>query len=309
MIYTVTLNPALDRSIQVDSLLTDDTTRVIDETAYAAGKGIDVSRVIRELGGYSIALGLVGGYAGSQLEALLINAGVVSDFTRIAGETRTNIILKETGSGRQYVISASGPLISAAEIGRLYQQVRGIGDMTYLVLSGSLPRGVTPQLYNQLILAGRKRGAFVVLDSDGPALNEAITQQPTCIKPNQHELGRLVGRELGDEVQILAACEEIHELGIHQVIVSRGWRGLIFSTQDGLRLQATSPPVDTESTVGAGDSVVAGFVLAHSRGLEPVECLRWGCAAGAATALTPGTELCHRPEVEKILPQVQVTRL
>ncbi|MBU0717417.1 MAG: 1-phosphofructokinase, partial [Planctomycetes bacterium] len=158
MIYTVTLNPALDRSIQVDSLLTDDTTRVSDETAYAAGKGIGVSRVIRELGGYSIALGLVGGYAGNQLEGLLINAGVVSDFTMITGETRTNIILKETGSGRQYVISASGPLISAAEIGRLYQQVRGLGDMTYLVLSGSLPRGVTPQLYNQLILAGRQSG-------------------------------------------------------------------------------------------------------------------------------------------------------
>ncbi|MFH1845859.1 MAG: 1-phosphofructokinase [bacterium] len=309
MIYTVTLNPALDRAITVESLLADDTTRVIAETAYAAGKGIDVSRVIKELGGHSVALGLVGGYAGSQLEGLLINAGVVADFTPIGGETRTNIILKEKGPGRQYVISAAGPQIGAAEIGRLYQHVRELGEMTYLVLSGSPPRGVTPQLYGQLILAGRKNGAFVLLDTDGQALQDAIAQQPTCIKPNHHELARLVGRDLADERQILAACDEIHAKGVSQVIVSRGRQGLIFSCQGGPQLKATSPPVAAESTVGAGDSVVAGFVLAHSRELAPAECLKWGCAAGTATAQTPGTELCHLADVEKILPEVEVTSL
>ena len=309
MIYTVTLNPALDRAIKVGKLLADDTTRVDTETDYAAGKGIDVSRVIRELGGHSVALGLFGGYTGSELEGLLINAGVVCDFTTIGSETRTNIILKETGNGRQYVISASGPQITAAEIGRLCGLVRGIDDMSYLVLSGSLPRGVTPQVYNQLILSGRRNGAFVMLDADGAALREAIGHQPTCIKPNQHELARLVGRELADEAQVLGACAEIHEQGVPQVIVSRGRRGLVYSGPNELRLKAVAPPVDAESTVGAGDSVVAAFVLAHSRGLDPRECLRWGCAAGAATARTPGTELCHRPEVEAILCEVEVSSL
>lgn len=309
MIYTVTLNPALDRALMVESLLADDTTRIHGETVYAAGKGIDVSRVIRELGGHSVALGLVGGYAGSQLVGLLINAGVVSDFTTISGETRTNIILKETVSGRQYAISAAGPEISAAEIGRLYERVHGLDDMKYLVISGSLPRGVTTQLYNQLILAGRKHGAFVLLDSDGAALREGIAQYPTCIKPNEHELGRLVGRELENEEQILAACAEIHQRGVPQMIVSRGPRGLIYSVRDGQRLKAVSPPAKAESTIGAGDSVVAGFVMSHRRGMDPAECLRWACAAGAATARTPGTELCHLAEVEKILPQVEVTEL
>jgi 6-phosphofructokinase 2 len=167
MIYTVTLNPALDRFILVEQLLAEDTTRILSETPYAAGKGIDVSRVIRELGGQSVALGLVGGYDGLQLEGLLINAGVMTDFTRISGETRTNIILREQAKGRQYAISAAGPEIKATEIGMFYQHVNQIRDMDYLILSGSLPRGVSPNLYGQLILAGKKKGAFIVLDADG----------------------------------------------------------------------------------------------------------------------------------------------
>ena len=184
MIYTVTLNPAIDRSIVVERLLTEDTTRILSETPYAAGKGIDVSRVIRELGGQSVALGLVGGYDGLQLEGLLINAGVMIDFTRISGETRTNLILREEARGQQYVISATGPEVTATEIGMFYKHVNQIQDMDYLILSGSLPRGVKPNLYGQLILAGKQKGAFIVLDTDGKSLSESIEYQPTCIKPN-----------------------------------------------------------------------------------------------------------------------------
>ena len=184
MIYTVTLNPALDRFIVVEQLLTEDTTRILSETPYAAGKGIDVARVIRELGGQNVALGLVGGFEGLQLEGLLINASVITDFTKISGETRTNIILREQTKGRQYVISAAGPEVNATEIGLFYQKFNQIQDMDYVVLSGSLPRGVTPNLYGQLILAGKKKSAFIVLDTDGKSLRESIEYQPTCIKPN-----------------------------------------------------------------------------------------------------------------------------
>lgn len=308
MIYTVTLNPALDRSIVVERLLAEDTTRVISETLYAAGKGIDVSRVIRELGGQSIALGLVGGYDGLQLEGLLINAGVMTDFTRIATETRTNIILKEKADGRQFVISSAGPEVTATEIGQFYQRIRQIQFMTYLVMSGSLPRGVTPNLYGQLILAGRKKEAFVVLDADGKALKESLGYQPTCIKPNLFELSRLVGKDLNSESEILTACEEIHELGIPYVLVSRGKQGMILSTKER-KIKGVAPPVQVDSTVGAGDSAVAGFVLAHSRGEDLEECVRLACAAGTASAQTPGTELCHRSDVEKLLPLVQISNL
>jgi 6-phosphofructokinase 2 len=308
MIYTLTLNPALDRTIIVEKLVQDDTTRILSETLYAGGKGIDVSRVVRELGGQSVALGLVGGYDGLNLEGLLINAGVMTDFTKISGETRTNIILKEKNTRSQFVISASGPQVSPTEIGQLYNNVLQLQSMDYLVLSGSLPRGVTPNVYGQLILAGRKKGSFVVLDTDGQALKESINYQPTLIKPNQFELSRLVGSELAREENIFIACEKVHGLGIEYVLVSRGKEGIILSTKD-FKIKAVAPPIQVDSTVGAGDSVVAGFIQAHSQGKELTECVRMACAAGTATAKTPGTELCHFPEVEKILQQIEITHL
>jgi 6-phosphofructokinase 2 len=308
MIYTITLNPALDRAIVVERLMKEDTTRVHSETSYAAGKGIDVSRVIRELGGQSVALGLVGGYDGLHLEGLLINAGVMTNFTKIAHETRTNIILKERSTGHQFVISAAGPEIGSAEIGQFYRHVLEIHGMNYLVMSGSLPKGVTPNLYGQLIVAGKKKGAFIFLDTDGSALKESIEYQPTGIKPNQFELSRLIGRDLKKETEIIWACEELHERGIPYVMVSRGKKGLILSTKEQ-KIKAVASPIEVESTVGAGDSVVAGFILAHSQGKDLEECVRLACAAGTATAQTPGTELCHREEVEKIFPSVAISKL
>lgn len=308
MIYTVTLNPALDRAITVERLLEDDTTRVVSEKHYAAGKGIDVSRVITELEGRSVALGLVGGYDGLHLEGLLINAGVMINFTRISGETRTNILLKDMEIDRQYVISAPGPEISASEIGEFYQNIVAIQDMDYLVMSGSLPRGVTPKLYAQLIITARKKNAFTLVDADGEVLRESVKIKPTCIKPNIHELSRLVGRDLESEKDIVSACDDLHEKGIRYVMVSMGKDGLILSTFEK-RLRAAAPSVEVESAVGAGDSVVAGFILALSRNKPLEECLRLACAAGTATAITPGTELCHKETVEEILPKVSLERL
>jgi 6-phosphofructokinase 2 len=308
MIYTVTLNSALDRFILVERLTEDDTIRVLSEAHYAAGKGIDVSRTVKELGGQSVALGLVGGYDGLQLEGLLINAGVMTSFTRISGETRTNIILRERTTDRQYAISAAGPEVNATEIGQFYNHVLETQGMNYLVLSGSIPRGITPNLYGQLILVGKKKGAFILLDTDGEALKRCIDFQPTCIKPNRYELSRLVGRELETEFEILAACEEIHKKDISYVLVSRGKKGLLLSTKEQ-KIKAVAPPVEVESTVGAGDSAVAGFVLAHSKGKDLTECIRLACAAGTATAQTPGTELCHHADVEKILPLVEISNL
>jgi 6-phosphofructokinase 2 len=308
MIYTVTLNPALDRAIEVENLLLDDTTRVLCEKNYAAGKGIDVSRVIKELGGQSVALGLIGGYDGLHLEGLLINAGIMTQFTKISNETRTNIILREISADRQFVISAVGPEVTAVEIGQFYNHILEIQDMDYLVMSGSLPRGITPNIYGQLILAGRKKGAFIFLDADGEALTESINYSPTGIKPNIHELSRLVGKNLNNESEILDACESIHRKGTSMILVSRGRDGLILSTEKE-KIKAVAPPVEVESTVGAGDSALAGFVLEHSLGKDLSECVKVACAAGTATARTPGTELCHRDEVEKMMLSVEITIL
>ncbi len=301
MIYTVTLNPALDRTIVVERLVEEDTIRIVTETAYAGGKGIDVSRVVRQLGGTSIAMGFIGGYDGLKLEGLLINAGVITDFTRIKGETRTNIVLKEEAEGRQYVISA-------VELGALYHHLLELKDMDYLVVSGSLPRGVTSNVYGQIILAGKKNGAFTMLDADGQTLRESVEYLPTCIKPNRFELSRLVGRDLASECEILEACDWLHDKGIPFLLVSRGKEGLILSTAER-KWRGKVPPVNVASAVGAGDSSVAGFILSHSRGEEMEECLRLACAAGTATAMTPGTELCLPDEVKRLLPRVEISQI
>ena len=308
MIYTLTLNPALDRFIVIDKLMDEDTIRVIEEKFYAAGKGIDVSRVIRELGGESVVLGLLGGYDGLNLEGLLINAGVITDFTKISQETRTNIIIKERSSGRQFVISAKGPEVTAAEVGQIYNHVQSIRGMDYLVMSGSLPRGVTANLYGQLILAAKKQRALVFLDTDGIALKESVNYQPSGIKPNLFELSRLVNRELKNEKDIIVACEEIHQKAVPYILVSRGKDGLILSTKEQI-IMAKAPAIKVGSTVGAGDSTLAGFILAHSQGKDLSECVRLACAAGTATAMTPGTELCHKEDLEKILTEVEISYL
>jgi 6-phosphofructokinase 2 len=232
----------------------------------------------------------------------------MSDFTRISGETRTNIILREQTKGRQYVIGAAGPEVNATEIGMFYQNFNQIQNMEYLILSGSLPRGVTPNLYGQLILAGKKKNAFIVIDTDGKSLRESIEYQPTCIKPNTYELSRLAERELQTESEIMGFCEKIHQKGIPYILVSRGRKGLLLSSVKQ-KIKAIAPPVEVDSTVGAGDSVVGGFVLAHSRGKDLADCMRLACAAGTATAQTPGTELCHRAGAEAILPRVELSFL
>ena len=305
MIYTVTLNPALDRYIVVENLFTEDTVRMQSEKYYAAGKGIDVSRVVRELRGVSVALGFVGGYEGLRLEGLLINAGIMTNFTPIAGETRTNIILREKSKGLQYTVSAAGPEVNAAEIGSFFHNANKIQDMDYLILSGSLPGGVTPNLYGQLILTGKKKSAFVILDTDGQSLQESIEYQPTCIKPNMYEISRLAEKELTTESEIFGFCEQIHQKGIPYVLVSRGKKGLLLSSAEQ-KIKAVGPPVEADSTVGAGDSVVGGFALAHSQGKDLADCVRLACAAGTATAQTPGTALCHRTDVEAIGPEVEI---
>jgi 6-phosphofructokinase 2 len=168
--------------------------------------------------------------------------------------------------------------------------------MDCLILSGSLPRGVSPNFYGQLVLAGKKKSVFIVLDTDGKSLHEALDYEPTCIKPNIYELSRLAERELQTESGILGFCGQIHRKGIPYIIVSRGKAGLLLSSIEQ-KIKAVAPSVEVDSTVGAGDSVVVGFVLAHSRGKDLADCVRLACAAGTATAQTSGTELCHRTDM------------
>jgi 6-phosphofructokinase 2 len=308
MIYTVTLNPALDRSIEVQELRGDDANRIESEKSYAGGKGIDASRVIQVLGGQSIALGFVGGFNGMELEQRLLRQGVRCDFIETRGDTRTNIIIYVRSTGAYTTLNAKGPDVNEVETKELLNKIEGLEDISYMIVSGSIPRGVGDDIYRQIVDIARKKGAFIALDTDGEPMKLGIEAGPSIIKPNIHELGRLMGREITDTEGALKAAGELKKKEIDIILVSMGGKGALL-VSDSARLLAVPPKITVGSTVGAGDSLLAGFVLAHFQGRRLAECLRFGAAAGAATAMSRGTELCRREDVEALLPKVSVTEV
>ena len=309
MIYTITLNPALDRTIELEGLVVDDANRILREARYAGGKGIDVSRVIAELGGESVALGFIGGYDGLELEGRLINEGVLCDFTRIGEETRTNIILVDRKNKTQIMLNAAGPKITPAEIGLFFEKIRSLPhDAEFVVVSGSVPPGVSTNIYAQLITTLKGMGIRVVLDADGELLRRGYKADPFLIKPNIHEFQRLTGIESTDIDDLREAARHITEGGIEIVLISMGSKGIIGVTRDEA-LRAIPPQVEVVSPVGAGDSAVAGFVYAVAKGMDFRESLILATAAGTAAVKTPGTELCKVKDVAKIRREITIAKL
>ncbi len=308
MIYTITLNPALDRTIWVERIREDESNRIEEEHRYAGGKSIDVSKVLKNLGLDSVALGFVGGFAGRELEGRLLNEGIQSDFIRVSGETRINIIIHEMETKHQVSFNARGPQVQPHELMELVDQVSSLRNAEIITIGGSLPRGVTPEIIRKLISMAKKGRAKVFLDVDGEALKVGIEAGPHVIKPNIHELSHLLGRELTDINDILAAAREINQKGVEIVLVSMGGRGILMVTKDEEWI-ALPPQVEVKNTIGAGDSSVAGFILGLVSEKQPKECLAFAAAAGTATTLSQGTALCRKEDFDMILPQVQLKEL
>ena len=279
MIYTITLNPALDRTIWIDRIRDDVSNRIIDERRYAGGKSIDVSKVLKNFGVDNIALGFVGGFAGRELEGRLLNDGIQTNFVRVSGETRTNIIIHEKETGRQLAFNALGPEIRPSELMQLVEQIELLPCPDVVTIGGSLPPGVSPEIYRKIItLVGRCR-ARVVLDVDGPGLLSGIKAHPNIIKPNIHELSELVGHELKEMNEIVEAARQINRDGVEVVLVSMGAKGILLVAKE-VECVAIPPEVKVENTIGAGDSAVAGFVYGLVNGKDLKESLVLAAAAG-----------------------------
>jgi 6-phosphofructokinase 2 len=309
MIATVTLNPSLDKTVTVEELVVDEANRWTSLRRDPGGKGINVSRVIHELGGETIAYGFIGGFDGEALKHLLRQQGVTFGFTPIKGEIRSNFIITDLKTRRQTRIDAPGPHISRDELRKLIDKITRIKTKPdFLVLAGSVPPGVPADIYRQLIQKAKENGIKTVLDSDNKWLKEGIKAKPNVIKPNVHEAEELLEIQLRDEVSIIEAVKALVSKGIEVAAISRGKDGLIVATKEKV-LKVTSPQVEVRSTVGAGDSAIAGLVLKLSQGHRIEKASQWAAAAGTAATLTAGTELCRREDVERLLPQVKVERL
>lgn len=305
----MTLNPALDQHVQVENLVLDDTNRWVSFKRQPGGKGINVSRVLRELGGETVAYGFIGGHAGDDIERLLKEEGVHTDFTRIKTEIRSNFIITDLKTHRQTRISAPGPRVTPGEFKKLLDRITGIKPRPqYIIFAGSVPPGVPYYIYRELIDRMKVLGIRTVLDAADMWLIEGIHARPDIIKPNVREAQTLLGVELKTEDDIICAVKTIVGMGVGIAAISRGPDGMIIA--DGnVVLKVVPPQVEIMSTVGAGDSTVAGFVFKLSEGGSLEEASRLAVAAGTAATLTPGTELCHKEDVERLLPLVTVEKM
>jgi 6-phosphofructokinase 2 len=307
MIYTVTFNPYLDRAIDIQELIYDDVNEIVDEKRRAGGKGIDVSRVIKELGGQSIALGFIGGYSGLELEGRLVYEGVVCSFTRINGETRTNNTVYQRNKKVQTLLSTSDPDVSPLEIATFHDKIKEIPRGSYVVISGNPPKFVNESFYAQLVVTLRDNGVKVILDTDGEALKKGTNAGPFLIKPNIHEFGRLVEKNVLSVEEIIEYSKDYRDT-VENIVVSLGAKGVVGISGNDV-YYATPPKIRVGSSIGAGDSLVAGitFALSEHRGIE--EALVLGVACGTASTLNPGIELCKKEDVDIIKKDVIIKRI
>jgi 6-phosphofructokinase 2 len=306
MIATITLNPCLDQHITVDGLVVDGTNRWTSMRLYAGGKGIDVSRAIHEMGGKTTAYGFVGGPAGRTLEILLDEEGVPFSFTPIQRETRTNFIITDTKSSHQTRIDSPGPYISKREYERFRRKMMRIyPGPDLIVVGGSVPPGIPSDVYYTIIMEAKAFGVRTILDSDSQWLAEGVKAKPYLIKPNIQEAEGLLNRELPTEEAIIKAALDLVEMGIEIAVISRGKDGIIAATKQEV-VKAVPPPVKVRSAVGAGDCTIAGLALTLANEEPLLEACRLAVAMGTAAVLTPGTELAHRADVERLLPQIKV---
>ena len=309
MIATVTLNPSLDRHVAVENLILDDTNRWVSFKREPGGKGINVSRVVKELGGATTAYGFVGGFAGRTLKSVLRQQGVPCDFTPIRAEIRRNFIITDLKTHCQTRISAPGPRISAGELEKLVVKITSIKPKPcYIVMAGSVPPGVPYYIYRDLIQKMKGLGITTVLDSADLWLQEGIKARPDVVKPNVREAQTAMGVELSNEQDIIHAVKTLISGGIGIAAISRGRGGMIIGDKDAV-YKVVPPNVDVMSTVGAGDSTVAGLIFKLSNNGSLEEASRFAVATGTAATLTPGTELCHMRDVERLLPLIKIERL
>lgn len=309
MIYTVTLNPALDKTVQIPHFTIDQVNRITDIRQDAGGKGINVSKVIAQLGGTSVAVALLGGTTGTWIERSLNEQNIKVHAFDAGGQTRTNLKVVDAVSHTNTDINEPGPEVCDEQLTSILDELAGMtsaGDI--VVLSGSLPRGASIDTYGRWTRRLREAGLKVFLDADGAALQAGLAEKPYYTKPNDHELSELVGSKLDTVDDIADAAAALVAEGPSTVCISMGGNGAVYVAKDQA-WYAYPVRVPVGSTVGAGDSVVAAFAYAEDKGLSIEDTLRLAMATGAANVMESGTQAAPRSVVDSLLEKVQLKRL
>lgn len=300
MIYTVTFNPALDYVVKLPELVLGQVNRTSQEAVYYGGKGINVSIVLHNLGIASKALGFVAGFTGREIEDGVKQMGVDTDFIHLEqGMSRINVKIK---ASRETEINCQGPCISQAEIAALYEKLEQISEGDILILAGAIPASLPPDIYENIMKRVSTKKIEVVVDATKDLLLNVLKYHPFLIKPNNHELEEIFGVKLKTEQEIEAHAKKLQDKGARNVLISMAGDGAILVTEEKEVYRIGVPSGRVVNSVGAGDSMVAGFVASYSREKDYEQALKYGTATGSATAFSEG--LAEQDKVNELLQQL-----
>lgn len=303
MIYTVTLNPSIDFIVRLDHLELGSVNRMTSDDKFAGGKGINVSRILQRLDVDNTATGFIGGFTGRFVEDGLTAEGIKTNFVQVSEDTRINVKIK---AGEETEINGAGPKISDEKLEELRAILAGLSSEDTVVFAGSAPSSLGNQVYNTLIPIAKKAGAEVVCDFEGQTLLDSLNYQPLLVKPNNHELADIFGVELNGLEDIEKYAREILAKGAKNVIISMAGDGALLVTPAAAYF---AKPIKgtVKNSVGAGDSMVAGFTGEYVKSGDPIEALKWGVACGTATTFSDDLataeftkETYQKVEVEKL---------
>ena len=309
MIYTVTLNPAIDKTVVIENFVPGAVNRILSVREDAGGKGVNVSKCLKKLGADTVAVVILAGNAGKRLGAMLEDMKIPMLRVSAEGETRTNLKIIDPVNRANTDINEPGPVFYEDLLEGLKEKLgKSLCKDDIVVLSGSLPKGADRNLYARWINYFRHLGASVLLDADGEPLQRAIPTLPYMIKPNGEELAALLGKEKLTREEMIAEGKRLHEMGIPEIVISLGGEGALFVNADGC-FHAKAPAVTVKSTVGAGDSMVAAMVYGKKKKLSREQKIRLAVAMGAASVMQDGTQPPESDLVWKLAEQVAIEKL
>ena len=303
MIYTITFNPALYYIARLDHLMTGTINRTIQVYVLGGGKGINVSIVLNNLGMDTTALGFIAGFTGEEIVTQLKKFGVKEDFIRLReGLTRINVKVK--ASDEETEINGRGPIIATDELEALYKQLDALTEKDTLILAGSIPSSLPSDMYELIMERLQHKNIRIVVDATKDLLTKVLPYKPFLIKPNNHELSEIFGRTLSTKDQLVEAAKTLQEKGAQHVLISMAGDGAILVSADGTVYTSPAPKGTLVNSVGAGDSMVAGFITGYEKTGDLQEALYWGISSGSASAYSEN--LATLEEVETLLSQVRV---
>jgi len=304
-ILTVTFSPCIDKTTTVTELIPEKKLKCSEPKLDPGGGGINVARAIKKLGGNAVAVYPAGGYTGKAFRKLMKTEKVNSITIESKNETRENIIVFEEKTGKQFRFGMPGTKLFRTEWQKCLQSIKKEKNIQFIVASGSLPPGVPVNIYAQLAVIAKKKKAKLVVDTSGEALKHAANKGVYLLKPNLGELSALTGKKHLNKKDIrVAAMEIIHKGNCEVLVISMGNKGAVLFTKNLLK-EVIPPAVKIKSTVGAGDSMVAGIVYALSKGKDLETALQYGVASGTAATLHPGTELCSKEATDELFKRIQ----